>query len=385
MSAPFDVRLRGRVVFGPGTLARLGELTRAFAPERVLLVTDAGLVAAGVAGRARAALEAAGLAVAVHDQVREDPTESSVASALAQAQDFRPQALVAVGGGSAIDTAKGLNFLLTGGGSLRDYRGPATARGPLLPLIAVPTTAGTGSEMQSYALIAEDGTHRKLACGDPAAVPVVALLDPALTRSVPRRVTAAAGADALVHALECAVTRTRSSASLLFAHEAFRLVYHHLERAVADPGDDDARAALLLGAAWAGQAIECSMLGAAHAAANPLSARHQTVHGHAVALLAPHVICYNAVAPDARDAYRELARAAGLTASGAPVEPARLAELVSARIAAAGLPLTLAAAGIDAPDFDALAADAATQWTGQHNPRPVDAAAFAELYRLAAR
>lgn len=371
---PFDVRLRNRVVFGPGTLARLGELARSLPATRVALVTDPGLVACGIAARARESLESAGCVVQVYDQVREDPSESDVAAARAAIHD--PEALVAVGGGSSIDTAKGVNFLIGGGGAMRDYRGPATARGPLLPLIAVPTTAGTGSEMQSYALISEDGTHRKMACGDPRAVPAIALLDPDLTLTLPRRVTAAAGADALVHALECAVTRTRSSASLLYAHESFRLIYHHLDRALADPSDADARAAMLLGAAWAGVAIELSMLGAAHAAANPLSARYHTVHGHAVALMAPHVVRYNQQSPEAADAYGELASTAGLHA-------ARLADTITDRIAAAGLPVTLAAAGIADPDVDALAADAATQWTGKHNPREIDAAGFAALYRAA--
>lgn len=370
---PFDVRLRNRVVFGPGTIERLGALTRELSVRRVLVVTDPGVAACGIAARATAALESAGLEVQVYDQVREDPSESDVAAARQAARG--PEALVAVGGGSSIDTAKGVNFLLTGGGAMRDYRGPATARGPLLPLVAVPTTAGTGSEMQSYALIGEDGTHRKMACGDPRAVPAIALLDPDLTRTLPRGVAAAAGADALVHALECAVTRTRNSASLLYAHEAFRLIYHHLARALSDPADDEARAAMLLGAAWAGVAIECSMLGAAHAAANPLSARHHTVHGHAVALMVPHVIRFNAQDPAAADAYAALARAAGV--------PGDLSGVIAALVAAAGLPTTLAAAGIADPDVDALAADAATQWTGQHNPRPVDAAGFAALYRAA--
>ena len=373
---PFDVRLRGRVVFGVGAIAQLGGVVAELGVKRVLVVTDAGLIAAGIVDRARAALLGAGLDVIVFDMVREEPAEREIDRAAEFARDAKPDALVAVGGGSSIDTAKGINFLVGGGGRMRDYRGPATARGALMPLVAVPTTAGTGSEMQSYALIAEDDTHRKMACGDPRAVPRAVILDPELTVSMPRRVTAAAGVDALVHGLECAVTKTRSAASLLFAHEAFRLVVHHLERVLGSPGDVQARGAMLLGACWAGQAIEASMLGAAHAAANPLSAQHGVVHGHAVGLLAPHVIWRNAEDLGVRVAYRALARAADL-----PQQPGALADRVAALIAAAGLPTTMAAAGIESPDVAALAADAATQWTGKHNPVPMDAAAFEALYR----
>lgn len=377
LAAPFDFRTRGRVVYGPGTLARLGELAGELGLSRVLLVTDRGIVRAGIAQRALQSLEASGIRVAVHDAVREDPASADVEACLASVRDA--DGLVAVGGGSSIDTAKGANFLHCGGGVIADYWGPNKARGPLKPLIAVPTTAGTGSEVQSYALIAEDATHRKMACGDPRAVPAVALLDPELTVTLPAPVTAATGVDALVHALECAVTRTRSAASLLYAHEAFRLIVENLERVLDNPADVEARGAMQLGACFAGIAIENSMLGAAHAAANPLSARYGTVHGHAVGLMAAHVVRYNAADGEARAAYEELARAAGLEDRSAE----GLADHVGELVLAAGLPAGLAAAGVRMMDLPELARDAETQWTGKHNPRAVDAAAFEELYRAA--
>lgn len=357
--APFELSLRGRIVFGPGALDRLGEVVTRLHRAQALLITDAGVMAAGIAPRAVATLREAGVPVSVHAEVREDPTDSDVRRALEAAQAAQPDLLIAVGGGSAIDTAKGVNL----------------ATGRFLPIVAVPTTAGTGSEVQSYALIADDETHRKRARGNPANVPSAVILDPELTLSLPERVTAAAGVDALVHALETAVTRARTAASLLFAHEAFRLIVHHLERVLADPRDLEARAAMLLGATWAGQAIELSMLGAAHAAANPLSARYGTVHGHAVALMAPHVIRYNSADAETRAAYDALRRAAGIDGD--------LADYIAGMLTRCKLPTSLRAAGITSPDVDALAADAATQWTGQHNPRPVDHAAFVQLYRAA--
>ena len=196
----------------------------------------------------------------------------------------RPDGVIGLGGGSPLDCAKGINLLLTNGGAIADYKGYGHARKPLLPMIAVPTTAGTGSEAQSYAVIADSATHMKMACGDPKLAFAAAVLDPELTVSQPRAVTAAAGFDAIAHAVETAVTTRRTPISTLFAHAAFRLLDPHYDRVLADPGDVDARAAMQLGAFYAGVAIEQSMLGAAHACANPLTARHALTHGVALAI-----------------------------------------------------------------------------------------------------
>jgi alcohol dehydrogenase len=284
----FDFQPRTRVVFGPGSVERLGELAGELGSAYALLVTDAGIVAAGHVARACSSLERAGIEVTVFDQVRENPTTRDVDACLHVAREAgrgatgRLDLIIGFGGGSSMDTAKGCNFLLTNGGRMQDYWGTGKATRPMLPLIAVPTTAGTGSECQSYALIADEETHRKMACGDPKAAPRVALLDPELTVSQPRHVTACTGIDALAHALETAVTRRRNGLSVTFAREAFRLTVGHLERVLEAPGDLAARAQMQLGAALAGMAIEQSMLGAAHAAANPLTARFGVVHGRAV-------------------------------------------------------------------------------------------------------
>jgi alcohol dehydrogenase len=169
--------------------------------------------------------------------------------------------------------------LLTNGGQMRDYWGVGgKASRPLLPLIAVPTTAGTGSECQSFTLITDEETHQKMACGDPKAAPRVAILDPTLTVSQPRRVTACTGLDAIAHAVETAVTKRRNPVSWLYAREAFPADHDELRAGVGHADDLEARGAMLLGAAYAGIAIENSMLGAAHSLANPLTAhfRHRS-------------------------------------------------------------------------------------------------------------
>ena len=223
---------------------------------------------------------------------------------VAFAMEYRPDSVVGLGGGSSLDCAKGINLLLTNGGAMADYRGYGHAHKPLLPMIAVPTTAGTGSEAQSYAVIADAETHMKMACGDPQLAFRLALLDPNLTLSQPAAVTAAGGFDAIAHAVETAVTRRRTAISTLFSREAFRLLDSNYERVLEHPDDVAARGAMQLGAFHAGVAIEQSMLGAAHACANPLTARYDMTHGVALAILLPHVVRWNAQAAD--DLYRDL-------------------------------------------------------------------------------
>ena len=195
------------------------------------------------------------------DACEANPDGAMVDRGVEFAAACRPDGVIGLGGGSPLDCAKGVNLLLTNGGTIADYKGYGLARKPLLPMIAVPTTAGTGSEAQSYAVIADTATHMKMACGDPKLAFAAAILDPELTVSQPPAVTAAAGFDALAHAVETAVTTRRTPISTLFSHAAFRLLEPHYERTLADPGDVDARAAMQLGAFYAGVAIEHSMLG----------------------------------------------------------------------------------------------------------------------------
>ncbi len=384
--AAFDQSPRTRLVFGAGTLQRLGALASEIGGTRVLLVTDRGIVAAGHAARAVENLKAAGLSVEVYDRVQENPTTADVAACLAVARAASVDLIVGLGGGSSMDTAKGTNFLLTNGGQMLDYWGVGKAMKPMLPLIAVPTTSGTGSECQSAALIADELTHQKMACLDPKAAARVAILDPELTLSMPRGVTAVTGVDALAHALETAVTTKRNAVSRMHSVAAFQLLLPSLPRVLSIPGDVDARGRMQLGAAFAGIAIELSMLGAAHSAANPLTAHFNVVHGAAVGLMLPHVIRHNAAGSvEARDAYAELARATGTgdRTTDADAQVAALLDRLQAVLDGAGIPRTLRAAGVDPSKIPDLAAEAARQWTATFNPVPMDAPAFEALYAAA--
>lgn len=377
--APFDFQARTRVLFGAGVIGRLGEVARELGSRRALVVTDPGLEAAGHPARAVAALESAGVAVQVFDGVQENPTTRHVDAGVGAAREHGADLIVAVGGGSAMDCAKGVNFVFTNGGAMADYRGFGKAAKPMLPSIGVPTTAGTGSEAQSYALIADDGTHMKMACGDPKAAFRVALLDPEVTLSQPARVTALTGLDAIAHALESYVCTRRSALSQAFSRAAWRLLEPSLPRVLAEPADLAARGAMQSGAHLAGLAIESSMLGAAHACANPLTAQFGVTHGLAVGVMLPHVIRFNSAA--AGRLYGDLLRDAG--ADGRADPAGELAERVTSLLHRAGLPTRLADCGVRAEAVRDVARDAAGQWTGRFNPRPLTEADFQRLYEEA--
>ncbi len=364
-------------MFEPGGLARLGELARELGCSRALLVTDPGLEDAGHPQRAADGLRDAGLAVAVFDGVEENPSERHVQAGAVAARDHRADLLVAVGGGSAMDVCKGTNFIVTNGGRMPDYKGFGKATKPMLPSIGVPTTAGTGSEAQSYALIADESSHLKMACGDRKAAFRVALLDPLVTLTQPAMVTAVTGLDSVTHAVESFVTAKRTAVSQMFARQAWRLLSANYERVLAAPADLEARSAMQLGAHLAGAAIENSMLGCAHSCANPLTAHYGIAHGVAVGVMLPHVIRYNA--PAAGTLYDELAREADLPGDGADA----LARRVMAFLSAAGLPATLADLGVSRSILPVLAEEAAAQWTARFNPRPVVEADLLRLYEAA--
>jgi alcohol dehydrogenase len=380
---PFDYQLTTRLVFGPGRIAQLGELAKEFGARRVLVVSDPGIIKAGHTQHGVDALQSAGLEVLVDDNVGENPTTAHVEAGTRVAREFKPDLIVGLGGGSSMDCAKGINFLYSCGGRMQDYWGIGKATGPLLPMIAVPTTAGTGSEAQSFALISDAETHVKMACGDKRAACRIALLDPELTATQPQRVTALTGIDAIAHALETYVTTKRNFMSVLYSREAWRLLETNFVRVLQQPTDLEARSGMQLGAFLAGTAIENSMLGATHALANPLTARYDVPHGEAIALMLPHVIRYNGQVH--KDWYCELlAYVSGR--NGAPKVSAGsdgLADFVSQMSAAAGLPAKLSARGVDEAQLPSLAEDAAKQWTGTFNPRKVGAPELLELYRAA--
>jgi alcohol dehydrogenase len=385
----------GRVLYGAGAVDLAGEVARDLGGRRVLVVADPGVAAAGHVHRASLALRDAGLDIAVFYGVGENPGERHVAAAAAAARAHDADFLIGLGGGSAMDCAKGANFIYTNGGRMENYWGFGKASRPMLPSIGVPCTAGTGSEAQSFAVISREDDHRKMACGDPKARFAATLLDPELVRTAPPEVMAATGLDALSHALESFVTTAANPYSRMFASEGFARLLRGFDAVVEaqrenGPSAGGARSEaevtelwgeMLLGAHFSGAAIEASMLGAAHGLANPLTARYDITHGVAVAVMLDHVVRFNGEAPDVR--YGDLARLAfgGAAANGLASE--RLAELWVDLRRGAGVAGRLRDLGVREEDLDLLSAQATEQWTSQFNPRSAAASDMLALYRAA--
>jgi alcohol dehydrogenase len=376
----FDYQPQTRVVFGAGTIKRLGELARELNFRKTLLVADRGLVASGHVAEALTPLREAGIEVVEFHDFDVNPNTEMIEAGRDFAAPLNIESIIALGGGSSLDCAKGINLLLTNGGRMRDYHGYGKATRPLLPMIGIPTTAGTGSEAQTYALISDAQTHVKLACGDRQAAFRIALLDPALTVSQPPDITATSGFDAIAHAVETFVTKSRNALSEAFSREAWRLLEANYERVLTQPNDLEARGAMQLGAYFAGTAIENSMLGATHACANPLTAHYGTAHGASIAMLLPSVVRWNA--PVAAERYAELLR---LSTANTKVEDSTesLARRLEELAAAGGLRQSLGEAGVPLSDLSMLAEEAAEQWTGQFNPRPFDLTGALEVYQCA--
>ncbi len=384
----------GRVFFGAGVIQSLGEVVRSMGGERALVVTDPGVAAAGHAERASESLSRAGVAAAIFDRVEENPGERHVAAAADAAREHGAGFLVGLGGGSAMDCAKGANFVVTNGGRMEDYWGFGKAKARMLPSVGVPCTAGTGSEAQSFAVISRDGDHRKMACGDPKVRFRATLLDPELVSTAPREVMAASGLDALSHAIESFVTTVANPFSQMFSTEGFRRLlrgFEAVERAQKESagpngelGSDETEpwGEMLLGAHFAGAAIEASMLGAAHGLANPLTADYEMAHGVAVAVMLDHVILYNGETVDGR--YASLVRHLdGWDPGGDQTASARLAGAWSRLRSRAGVSGRLRDAGVAEADLEVLATRAAEQWTTGFNPRPAAASDMLALYQAA--
>ena len=396
----FDYQLRPRILYGPGTLDRLGSLALEFQGRRVLVVSDPGVVNAGIFEKGRASLARSGFEVVGFHDLQENPTTAHVEQGLRVAQAFQPNLIVGLGGGSSMDCAKGINFVYSCGGQMRDYWGVGKATSAMLPMIAVPTTSGTGSETQSFALISDAETHVKMACGDPKAACRIAILDPALTVTQPAMVTALTGIDALTHALETYVCNRANPMSECFSREAWRLLSNAFTRVLETPGDLEARGEMQLGACYAGMAIEASMLGAAHALANPLTATFGVPHGQAVGLMMPHVVRFNSHQVESR--YAELLRLLAPDQLASPKVQAQnqpsaadcIASLFQSWLSKAGLATSLSQLpqwpthlANDAADLKAtlglLAASAQKQWTATFNPRVTSEFDMQQLYLAA--
>jgi len=360
----FEHARRTRLIFGPGSIHRIGRHAAELGFRRTLIVADPGMEKAGHIATVLSALAGEGIESSPWTNFGVNPDSRMVEHGCDFAAKLDVDSIIGLGGGSSMDCAKAINIVLTNGGRIQDYWGHGKVPGPMLPMIGVPATTGTGSEAQSYALISDAETHVKMAIGDDKAAFAVAILDPAVAATQPSSVRATAGYDAISHAVESFVTSKRNAVSNCYAREAWRLMNASFEQFIAQPGDLEAVGAMQMGAWFAGCAIESSMLGATHALANPLTATYGISHGQAIAAMLPHVVAWNAH-PDYPAFHPDLA--------------SRLGDLSEV----AGLRRSLSSLQVTQESLESLAAAAAQQWTGKFNPRPFDAAAALELYRCA--
>jgi alcohol dehydrogenase class IV len=353
-----------------GAVARIGEIAASRLGRRILVVTDAGLVRAGLVAPALDALRAAGVEAAVFDAVVADPPESVVEAGVAAARAHGAEAVIGFGGGSSLDVAKLVALLARSGEALSGIYGVGLAQGPRLPLLLAPTTAGTGSEVTPISIVTT-GAHEKRGVVSPILIPDIALLDADLTLGLPPAVTAATGVDAMVHAIEAytSASPNNNPLSRALAVEALRLIGAHIRRAVHHGADRDARAAMLLGSMLAGQAFANSPVAAVHALAYPLGGHFGIPHGLSNALVLPHVLRFNAPACGplyaqlAPHALPDLPPGAGADAFVAGIE--RLC-------ADLGLPPRLRDADVPRDALPLLAEDAMRQTRLLvNNPRPV--------------
>ncbi|MEW2157809.1 iron-containing alcohol dehydrogenase [Streptomyces sp. NPDC007189] len=304
---PLSLDTLCRVEFGPGRIDLLPDLIADTGHHRAFVVTDRGLRAAGVAGRALKILDAAGVEYAVYDEVAPNPSTGNVDAGAARARAFGPAAVVALGGGSVLDAAKGISLLVGNPGAVAADADALWEAADGLPLIAVPTTSGTGAETNGFGVIEDTAACRKVYLGHPSVKPRVALLDPELTLGLPPAATAATGIDALVHGIESLASRGANAFSVAYATQAVGMVGRALPAAHRDGSDLDARAELMMGAHLAGQALTLSGLGLVHGIGHALTAHTGTPHGVALAAVLEEVMEFSA--PAAAEAYEQAARA----------------------------------------------------------------------------
>lgn len=368
----FEFNTVARIISGAGSALNLAAQCRQLGVQRPLLVTDPGLMSIGLVQPVLAALEEAGLAPLVFDQVREDPPEATVQAATELARGGDVDGVIAVGGGSSMDVAKVAAVLLFGAQALPEIYGVGQVSGGRLPLILVPTTAGTGSEVTPVAVITT-GETTKAGVSSPVLLPDVAVLDASLTLGLPPAVTAMTGVDAMVHAIEAYTSRHKKNPlSDNLAINALQLLSRNIRTAVHEGSNLQARENMLLGACLAGQAFANAPVGAVHALAYPLGGHYHIPHGLSNSLVLPCVMEFNAA--EASVLYAELAEVVigHPVDGGAEAKTAALIASLRQLIDDVALPATLHKAGVSDSDLEMLARDAMLQQRLLvNNPREV--------------
>ncbi len=375
----FNFKVPQDIQFGMGSLSKLPEILVENHSDHVMLVSDRGLEKIGVVKRVQDIIEAAGIAFDAYLDVVPNPTVEVVNEAAQLYKDCGATSLVALGGGSPMDVAKAVGILARYGGKITDYEGNHKVPGPIEPIIAIPTTAGTGSEVTASAVITDTSRNYKLSVFSYENIPKYAILDPTLIMSAPASIAASCGVDALIHAIEAYISRNATPFSDAMAEKAMELIGAHLRRFVANRQDEEAACAMMLGSTFAGMSFAWARLGNVHAMSHPVSAYFNVPHGVANSILLPNVMEFNALADHGRYEviYNYIKEG---TEPAIDFTPDMLVEELRHLNAQLGIPSGLAAAGVTADKIPAMADDAIKSGNIPANPRATTVKDLIRLY-----
>lgn len=369
--------------FGPGARKELPTVVKGRGFKKALVVTDKGLMKFGVAKIVLDVLDEAAIPYEIYDEVKPNPTVTNVTNGVKACKDAGADFIIAIGGGSSMDTAKGIGIICTNPefADVVSLEGVADTKNKCLPIIALPTTAGTAAETTINYVIIDEKRQQKMVCVDPNDIPAVAIIDAELMYSLPKGLTAATGMDAMTHAIEGLITKAAWEMSDMFEIKAIEMIHKYLPIAVNDPKNPEGRNGMAVAQYIAGMAFSNVGLGVDHGMAHPMSALHDVPHGVACAILLPTVMRFNM--PVSIPKYVEIAKAVGVYKNGMTDEEA--AEAACSEIEnlskLVGIPQHLSELGITEKDIPALADQAITDVCTPGNPRPVTKEDILELYK----
>lgn len=369
--------------FGPGARRELPNVVKARGFKKALVVTDKGLMKFGVAKQVLDVLDEAKIPYEVYDEVKPNPTVTNVKQGVAACKQAGADFLIAIGGGSSMDTAKGIGIVTTNPefSDVVSLEGVADTKNRSLPIVALPTTAGTAAEVTINYVIIDEEHQKKMVCVDPNDIPIVAIVDAELMYSLPKGLTAATGMDAMTHAIEGLITKGAWEMSDMFEIKAIEMIYKYLPMAVNDPKNPEGRNGMAIAQYIAGMAFSNVGLGVDHGMAHPMSALHDVPHGVACAILLPTVMRFNL--PAAKEKYVEIAKACGVYRDGMSVDEAAQAacDAIADLSRRVGIPEHLSMLGIYEKDLPALAAQAIADVCTPGNPRDVSVEDIMTIYR----
>lgn len=377
----FDFILPTSIYFGNGRSKEAGKVALALKGTKAMIVTDKGIVSAGLIKGIRQSLIEEKIEVTIFDEVEPNPRDTTVQKGSEIAKSAEIDILIAVGGGSSIDVAKAIGVILTHGGIINDYEGLENVTKPITPLIAVPTTVGTGSEVTFWAVITDTKRRFKMSVGSPFIAPRIALVDPDLVESLPPAITASTGMDALTHAIEGYTGKLSEPITDACGIYSIRMIAENIKAAVYD-NSKDARANMLLGSLIAGICFGNSDVGGVHCMAEALGGQYDTPHGTANAVLLPHVMEYNY--PSNIKKFAEIAKAMGESTDGKTLEEAAYMSVAAVRKLNKDLHIpTLAEVGVKEKDLKELARRSSVNVSVESNPREITEEDFLEIFKKA--